>query len=278
VYERLQTIDRRIAYVLLFLIVGASLLWPVRLPIIVSSEARGAYDAVEQTAPDKLVLVGADWDAGTLAENGTQTEAVMRHLMSLKRRFAIIGFAWPAGPELAQGIAEKIAPQYGYQYGRDWVNLGFKPSLSIALMTLVKDLPGFYKNDAKGKPLSEMPVMDGVKDIHDVSLIAQFTSAATLEGYIAFVWGPYKTPILHGCTAIIAPQQYPYLDARQIVGMLVGMRGASEYETLIGKPGPGTEAMSPQSFAHLLIIALIIVGNVGYIGARRLASREKEQR
>jgi hypothetical protein len=273
-FERLQRIDRRAVYIVLFLLMVALLKWPLRLPMVVSSDARGFYEAVERTDPSKLVLVAADWDAGTMAENGTQTEAVLRHLMRLHRRFAIMGFAWPAGPELTDGIARRLAPEYDYEYGRDWVNFGFKPVLSISLMTLVKDIPGFYKKDAKNTPVAELPALEGVRDIHDVSLIAQFTSAATLGSYIAFVWGPFKTPIVHGCTAVIGPQQYPYLDARQIEGLLMGVRGSAEYEALIGRPGGGTEMMPAQSFAHLLIIVLIIVGNIGYLGARGWRQRK----
>jgi len=273
VYEQLQKIDRRIVYLLVFVVTGALLKWPVRLPVVVSPEGQEAYNLIQNTAPEKLVLVAADWDAGTLAENGNQTRALIRHLMKLKRKFAIIGFAWPAGPQLTENIASELAPDYGYEYGRDYVNLGYKPQLSVSLMALVKDIPGFYKQDAKGTPLSQLPVMQGIHGIEDVSAIAQFTSASTLEAYIVFVWGPYKTPLVHGCTAIIAPQQYVYLDAGQIEGLLVGLRGAAEYENLVGHPDVATELMAAQSFVHLLIMVLIILGNIGYLGARRAARR-----
>jgi hypothetical protein len=44
--------------------------------------------------------------------------------------------------------------------------------------------------------------------------------------------------------------------------MLTGMRGAAEYEMLIGAPGFALTAMAGQSFAHVFILALIVLANV----------------
>jgi len=60
-------------------------------------------------------------------------------------------------------------------------------------------------------------------------------------------------------------------------GMLVAVKGAAEYEMLveakypIDKPdviGQGRVRMGPQLVAHLLMIALIILGNVAMIASR----------
>jgi hypothetical protein len=60
----------------------------------------------------------------------------------------------------------------------------------------------------------------------------------------------------------MAPEQYPFLDSGQLSGMLTGMKGAAEYEQLIGAPGFGLPAMAGQSFAHLYILFLIVLGNL----------------
>jgi hypothetical protein len=54
-----------------------------------------------------------------------------------------------------------------------------------------------------------------------------------------------------------------------MLGMLGGLAGAAEYETLIGHPGQATEGMRPQSVTHLIIIAFIILGNGMYFLSRR---------
>jgi hypothetical protein len=48
-----------------------------------------------------------------------------------------------------------------------------------------------------------------------------------------------------------------------------GLRGAAEYEALLGRRGVATAGMDAQSATHALIIVLILVGNVGYLASRR---------
>jgi hypothetical protein len=50
----------------------------------------------------------------------------MRHLMARKMKIALFSFSDPQGRDLAQGLADRLAPEYGYVYGRDYVNWGFK--------------------------------------------------------------------------------------------------------------------------------------------------------
>ena len=66
------------------------------------------------------------------------------------------------------------------------------------------------------------------------------------------------------------------LKSGQLQGMLAGLSGATEYEQLLNEPGFGAKASASLSYAQLLIILLIILGNAGMLAARRLA-RENEE-
>ena len=61
------------------------------------------------------------------------------------------------------------------------------------------------------------------------------------------------------------PKFYPLLQTGQITGLLGGLRGAAEYETLLNQAGKATAGMDAQSATHFLIIGLIIVCNVCYL-------------
>ena len=76
-----------------------------------------------------------------------------------------------------------------------------------------------------------------------------------------------------GTTAVMAPDAYPYLQSKQIEGLVGGLKGAAEYETLIGYPGLGTRGMPAQEWAHVLVIFFIIIGNLGYYFGRRRRRR-----
>ena len=67
----------------------------------------------------------------------------------------------------------------------------------------------------------------------------------------------------------MAPDLYPFLQSKQLVGLLGGLAGAAEYETLIEAPGSATAGMEPQSVSHLIIILFIVLGNGVYFTTRR---------
>jgi hypothetical protein len=67
----------------------------------------------------------------------------------------------------------------------------------------------------------------------------------------------------------MANEAYPMLETGQLQGMLVGLKGANEFETLMKRPGFATRASASLSYSHLLIILLIILGNVGMIQDRK---------
>ena len=54
-----------------------------------------------------------------------------------------------------------------------------------------------------------------------------------------------------------------------MIGILGGLRGGAEYEILINKPGASVAKMDSESISHLYIIALIIIGNIGYFATKK---------
>ena len=67
----------------------------------------------------------------------------------------------------------------------------------------------------------------------------------------------------------MSPDLYPFLQSRQLVGLLGGLAGAAEYEALLGLPGSATAGMEPQSVTHVIIILFILLGNTVYFTTRR---------
>ncbi len=53
-----------------------------------------------------------------------------------------------------------------------------------------------------------------------------------------------------------------------------GMLGAAQYEDLADNPGLAKDGMRVQLYAHMMIIAFIILGNVGYFVSRRRTKME----
>jgi hypothetical protein len=93
--------------------------------------------------------------------------------------------------------------------------------------------------------------------------------------FVSLVQPRYGVKVAAGITAVSAPDFYPYFETGQLSGMLGGMKGAAEYEDAVSRKY-GTigqrramAGMGAQSAAHLLILAFVIIGNVGYFLTRR---------
>ena len=62
----------------------------------------------------------------------------------------------------------------------------------------------------------------------------------------------------------------------QLVGLMGGMSGAAELEKLTDLKGKATLFMLSQSFAHVIVIAFIIIGNVAYFRGGRKSKLKGE--
>jgi hypothetical protein len=270
IFEKLQRIDRRIMYLLLAVVIASPLIWGMDLPIMVSPAVEGVYNAVEKMPREQMGLIIIYWGSGTIAENRPQVEALMRHFMMRNKRFAVLAFD-PQGSQFSYDSAKIISAELHKTYGRDWVHWGYRPPANLIplLQSLPHDVQKAIGTDVNGTPLSKLPAMDNIKTIKDIGLLADTTSVGELDSWIAYIHGPYRTPIVYGPTAVMTADAFNSLDAGQIDGLLPGMQGAAAYEHMLGRKDFATRATGALSSSHLLIIALIILGNIGYLSSRK---------
>jgi hypothetical protein len=281
--ERLQKLDRRWLYLLTALIIGLPFVPGIRVPVpppVIQPQTRAYYQTIEDLAADpveskKLVIVAVNYASGTLAENQSQCEATLKHLMRKKLKFALFTFTDPQGRDLGLRLAERLAADQAYTYGESWCSFGFRPAAGVdqTLKTMCTDLPGGIVTDVNGKPIASLPMMASVKSADDVGLVINFASTQSIDLWLQFFSRPDKStlPMLYGPTSIMAPEAYPLLRSGQLKGMLTGLKGAIEYEALLKEPGFATSASASLSWAHFLIIALVILGNVGmYLEKKRV--------
>jgi hypothetical protein len=286
-WDRLQTIDRRVIYAVLLVVILIPLFVPINVPTYPSQQSQDFYDTVERIAkdsPNKLVIVDGWWSPGTRGENQWQAQAVVTHLMARHLHFAILSFDTQNNTVMQTQIVDPLAKQYGYVYGRDYVNWGFRPLASFVpiLKGLVTDIPHTIKKDYKGIPIEQIAVMKGIKTRDDIGAVVEVTPSASAENWLGLFEQNNNPPFLFAPTAVMAPTYYPYIDSKQMAGMLTGIKGAGDYEKLLidgkllDKPSFGTRAAGALSLVYALIILLIILGNVGYY-AGRAAKRRIEQ-
>jgi hypothetical protein len=148
-----------------------------------------------------------------------------------------------------------------------------------------ESITGVFPTDRRGLPVAELPLMQKVHNYGDVDLVVSYATGVIGEWWANLINAQFGTPVAVGCTAVSAPKYYAYLDSGQMIGLLGGLKGASEYERLLLNDYPVHQAayedplnfsamrgMDVQTVIHLIIIAFIIIGNVAYFMSRRAAA------
>jgi hypothetical protein len=267
----LQDRTRHVLYLLLAAAIALPFFTGTVIPPTVGPEAKALYKAVEAVPNNKIVILSLEYEAGTLGENLPQTRALMNHLMKSGKRFAIMGFE-PIGPVYGQIEADELAAKWHRPYGKYWVNWGYRTAYVQTLKAMAKDVAAAIRTDHRGVPLSKLPVMRGIHSPKDAGLVIDITPSTYYEAWMAFFTGPAKVKMAVAPTAVMVSDIFPYLDSGQMVGMLKGLAGAAQYEALVfGRTSRerGITWMTSVSMTHILIIALIILGNATEIITRR---------
>ncbi len=266
--ERLQSIPKAWIYLILVIVLAGPLLKPIGIPIQISDGVRNVFDAIDSLTPGSIVVFGFDYSPGNAAEMEPQALAILEHLAD--KQVEVVGISFQAqGPQMAEKAFANTAWSEK-EYGVDYINLGYRAGGQAAVAAFANDIPGTFSTDYSGKPSSSFPIMQGIKTAADVDMIITIAPGQPgPEDYVRQVYGTYKTRIIAGVPAVAITQVAPYVQARQIEGILGGLPGAAEYELLVEKPGMAVAAMDAQSLAHLLIIILIVLRNIpNFFGAK----------
>ncbi len=200
--------------------------------------------------------------------------ALLRHLFS-KDVKVYITCLWPDGQFMALEALEQVAKkQYGKVYGEDYVLLGYRPGAEAIIKGLVSNIRKVFTVDSRGDFLDDIPMMVGVNQVKDFDFI--FSASAGYPGtveWVQYAADPTGVTMSTGTTSIQVNEVMPYVQSGQIKGILGGMPGAAEYESLIGQAGIGTSGMDAQSVAHIIIVAFIIFGNISFFIERRRSKK-----
>jgi hypothetical protein len=307
----LLRIDRRIVYLFVMLALAVPLfvqrytskltMKPAPLP-----SARKIFDKIEAIAverdefernPDgtpklddggkprrygKIVLVVPDFGPQTRAELEPMLECTVRHLMMRRLKFAIVTTVID-GAGYCKEIPERLAREYGLEYGKDWADFGWKPGYTFLVKQMASSMPAALKTDRTGVDLSDekavaekLPCFAGVKDASDVNLLVELTGlVGFVERWIGFFGNEKARPeIAHGCTSVSIPDAFTSMEAGKLIGLFEGIAGAAAYNEFLreirrtGEPHPSSaasKAMTSQTVAHLMVIAFVVLGNAGLL-------------
>jgi len=269
-WERMEEIDRRVIFLVLLVVVAVPLVVSVPVEIPPTPPVIGAHEAVASLKPGDYMMISIDFDATSAPELMPMLEAVLRQAFEKDVRVVMLGHI-AIGLPLGHMALERVADEMGKEYGVDYVDLGYRPGYIAVMIAMGREIRDVFSTDYQGTRLDDMEITRDLHSYGDIELLFGFEHGAVIDYWVRYAAARFKQRMAFGTTAVMAPDAYPYLQAGQIEGLIGGLKGAAEYETLIGVEGLGTRGMPAQEWAHLLVIGFIILGNLGYFFTRRRA-------
>jgi len=271
IWERLSNIDRRWYYILLLIVISWPIVKPWGLPIKVGAESQKFSSTIEKVPRGGTVVVDIEYRTDSVVEMNPMLAAVFRHAMA-KGLKVIVWSGVDEGAIVSQSVLKPIAEELGVTYGIDWINLGYKPGGEVTLQKMVDN---FYEavayTDIAGDPLEKYPIMQGFDSITKANLIVSLVNVtpSPAQSIVKMITIPKGTPLVVGVGSVAVPNEMPFFSSGHYQGLLGGLRGAAEYEFLTNNPGSAILGMDAQSAAHILVILLIALGNIGYFMTKK---------
>lgn len=265
---KIATMDRRIIFLLLALALVLPLLFPVKLPVRVTPEVQTVYDMVDGLQPGDVILLDMDYGPDTMAELEPMAYSIMRHVFDRGARFVSTCLS-ATGVSLIETEIRHIATEKGKVYGEDYVFLGYRPYPGAVILSMGQNMRQSFPIDFYNTPLDSLPLMKGIRNYADLRFVISVSATSGVDYWIMYGHERYNFPLALGVTAVMAADYYNYLQSGQIEGILGGLKGAAEYETLLNQGDRAIIWMNIQSICHLVIVAFIIIGNVAYLATRK---------
>jgi hypothetical protein len=284
-------LDRRIIYLIVFLCVLLPLLFPPELPFTATREVRTAFDAVEDLPPGSVVLISCDFGASTIPENYTMYIALLHQCFRKQLRPVVMTLVDYGAALADKGLREVLHTTDasngnvlypGLQDGKDYAFLGFKPGSTSVMLGIGQSFTSTFPKDYSQKNTREMPIFREVTSLKDVSLIFDIAAVGLPEFWVPYASARENVPLAVSCTAVSAAQYYPYYQAGQFTGLVGGMKGAAEYELLVGmkeilgRTPDATRGMDAQTAVHVFIVLAIILANFMYFYDNRLRNARRQ--
>ncbi len=272
-FDTIKNIDRRVIFTFIALSVIVPLLLNIQFAEKASPIVQRIFEKVESLPAGSRVLLSMDYGPSTVPEIQPMVNAIVRHCneRDLKIYYMCL---WATGQNLTTLTVDSIQVQEfpEKQYGVDYVNLGYKAGNEGLINVLLTDMKKMYTTDVFGTHTDDIEAMKPIKNLTSFDLIFGLGGGTPgIKEWILFAGDPGDIPVAGGSTAVQAPLLYPYWP-NQLLGLMGGIKGAAEYESLLKQhypkyeqmSTPGLQMMGPQAIAHIVIMLFIIIGNITF--------------
>ena len=282
-WGKFLSFNTKYIYLTVAVIVTFAVILKVPLTPNPSGPTNDLFDHVESLQEGDGIWFFLDTRPATEAIHKPQMQAFLHHCFS--KDIKVIGFnplvAEASG--MGRSIIEEIAIKYDKKEYVDWVYMGFTPAGISVFSAMNRDINEVYTTDVTGKPFAEIPVAQEYRKYSDIGLAITFAGLKTPGYWVQYAQTRYNFPLASGVTGPMIPDQFPFLNAGQMVGMMGDILGAAEYEGLLRKNGYqdkgfASSSMFAQTVVHYVLIIVIVLANVATYMVNRQGQRDREAR
>lgn len=260
--------SRHWVFIGLFVVIVISMLLPIEVGVTVSEDSQAMYDYIDSLPAGSVLIMSFDHEASSLPEISPLAMAILRH--TFRKDIKLVGVALLAeGTGVGHRLMQVTAKEAGKKYGEDYVFLGFKPQYIAAVLSMGESIEQTFPEDYLGHAYADLPMLKDVKNYDNIAGVISVADGSLTTHWIEYAGARYGVRVSAVVTAAMVTTYDPYLSAGQMHRMVGGLRGAAEYEKLLGIGGSGQRGMLAQTTSHVYVILMIVIGNVVYFLGRR---------
>jgi len=297
--EKLQSLPKPALYLVLIVLTSLPLFVNITIPNKEARPSANFYTMVTGTDdpnfpnftthidPSKPVLIQTDWTTSTRGESAGQFKSLMRILMTSKIKFCFYSAGDPQAPQVALEYIRQINEERKkegfpeYQRWNDYVDAGYFPGAEAICNAIQNNFGTAFKNvsdkDAEGdmSNVFQSPVLKGVTKVSDFSCMILVTGSNTSNIAIERI---KAVPMIMMVTGVMGPETQVYYDSGQLKGLVTGLKGLYDMESLMAKD-PNFKGMTTLDngakyyptlhLALILMILAVVIGNIGMFMSKR---------
>jgi hypothetical protein len=246
------------------------------LPRLAPQELGALVEIVERLPVDRPALFVFDYEPGNSGELDAVAGAFFDQVMARGVPLATLTTR-PAGSALAKGVLDDRIARFGYLPGQSLLHLGYLSGGPTAVQLFAISprasiLKGFDLPEGMPQDLWNAPLLQGIQNLSDFSIVAVITSGTES----ARIWAEQvgsrmgETPLVMVLSAGAEPLVRPYFDLQEqrpgerlVDGILSGLPAAASYELRNDRPGLALARWNPFG-SGMLAAELILLAGAGY--------------
>lgn len=273
--DRLQSVQSRTLYLILIVVVSATVLISKFTAITVPNKPGDSeidmFALLMRVPEGSTIFVESDWTKSTRGESQGQLEALLRIAMRRDLKFVIYSMTDPQAPQVARDVilrinAERQAKgQRTYQKWVDYVELGYFPNGEAKAQVIATNLRVAFEGrrdiDDQGvmRDVWQSPVMQGIQGLRDVPLYVVICASNIVNVLIERISD--KVNLAAMVTGVMGPETRIYHASGQLKGLVIGLKGVYDFEMLMefGLNDPA----EPKSLKSTRLSDVVIAGFKG---------------